>query len=88
MGVLWLRTLDTGIRQVHFSSMTYVIYVNRIHRSARVHKASCGYLRMHGGVSSRVPPTGYYEEGISSLDEAIQIAQRTGHTVFNCKVCL
>ena len=44
--------------------MHYTVYGNRVHNYAAVHRAICGYLKMHGGVSSTTPPTGEYPVNI------------------------
>ena len=67
--------------------MTYIVYFNRIHCTARVHESSCNRPKVHGGGSTRVPPTGWYEEGIGSFEHALEVARRTGYTVLHCKTC-
>ena len=50
--------------------MAYVIYVNFPNSYVSAHDASgCGYVKMHGGVSSTTPPTGYYIEGFRTVED-------------------
>ena len=64
--------------------MQYTVYENRANDRATVHKAFCGYLKMHGGVSRVVPPTGEYYEGFPTAEAAIAKAKATGRTVVRC----
>ena len=68
--------------------MPFTVYFNRVHRSARVHRSTCGYLKMHGGVSRNVPPTGWYEEGFCTAEDAKEATNKTKYETRNCKVCL
>ena len=61
--------------------MHYTVYENRVHNYAAVHRAICGYLKMHGGVSSTTPPTGEYHEGFERAEAALNKARSTGRDV-------
>ena len=67
--------------------MKYTIYQNRVHKYAAIHKETCPFLKMHGGVSTTTPPTGEYSEGIESLDAAAHKAASTGWEVRFCGHC-
>ena len=67
--------------------MIYVIYWNHRHRYAMIHRETCGYLRMHGGVSMTAEPTGCYSQNLETLEEAERIAPRPGYGVSYCQGC-
>ena len=68
--------------------MTYTVYENYPNNKAIVHKSSCSYVKMHGGVSRKTPPTGRYYENIGTLTEAWRRARATGRRdVRSCKIC-
>ena len=60
---------------------------NRIHKLARVHRDTCLYIKIHGGVSTTVPPTGWYHEGFATADDALAKARSTGRDAFICQRC-
>ncbi len=68
-------------------ALRYSVYENRIHNYAAVHRATCGYLKMHGGVSSTKPPTGEYHEGFETAEAALNKATGTGRDVRICQGC-
>ena len=63
----------------------YTVYVNHPTRIATVHRSHCGYIRMHGGVSGREPPTGYYVDDIATREVAERVAKGTGYKVRFCQ---
>ena len=67
--------------------MRYAVYWNRPNKKAKIHQSTCGALKMHGGVSLKVPPTGGYYEGLPNLEEAERVARRTGYNVSRCGLC-
>ena len=67
--------------------MKYVVYKNRVHKYAAVHKESCSRLKVHGGVSRTTPPTGKYCEGIETAEAARRVADDTGWEVRICSYC-
>ena len=67
--------------------MQYTVYENRPNNRATVHKETCSYLKMHGGVSTTVPPTGEYHEGFPTAEAALTKAKATGRSVRICRIC-
>ena len=67
--------------------MKYTVYKNRPNRYAAVHRESCSRLKVHGGVSTRTPPTGEYYEGLETLEAARRHASDTGWEVRLCSYC-
>ena len=67
--------------------MLYTVYENRVHKYASVHRATCGYLKMHGGVSITTPPTGQYYEGFETAEAALDKARSTDREVRICRRC-
>ena len=45
-------------------ALHYTVYENRPNNRATVHRATCGYLEMHGGVSSTTPPLANITRGL------------------------
>ena len=68
-------------------SMKYTIYMNRVHKYASIHEESCSYVKMHGGVSTTIPPTGGYYEDIDTVEAARREAASTGLEVRMCSHC-
>ena len=66
----------------------FVVYVNRVHRFANIHKSGCSYIRSHGGVSQTYPPTGWYLQGFDTLRKAEYAARWSGFRVEKCGNCL
>ena len=67
--------------------MRYTVYKNRVHKYAAVHKETCSYVKMHGGVSSTIPPTGEYSDGFKTVESARLDASNTGWKVKMCGHC-
>ena len=67
--------------------MNYTVYENRVNNYAAVHRATCGYLKMQGGVSIITPPTGKYHEGLETAEAALSKARSTGRDVRICRGC-
>lgn len=67
--------------------MKYTIYKNRANKYAAVHKETCSRLKVHGGVSGTVPPTGHYCEDIQTAEAARREAASTGWEVRICSFC-
>lgn len=56
--------------------MKYTVYKNRVHKYAAVHKETCSYTKMHGGVSRTTPPTGEWVDDIDTAELARREAER------------
>ena len=67
--------------------MIFTVYKNRVHKYAAVHESSCPRIKVHGGVSSVDPPTGWYVEGLGTLEDAVREAESTGWEVRMCGSC-
>ena len=67
--------------------MHYTVYENRVHNYAKVHAVTCSYVKMHGGVSSTIPPTGEWHEGFETAEAAMNKARSTGRDVSICSGC-
>ncbi|MCE2469826.1 MAG: hypothetical protein J4F32_04820 [Dehalococcoidia bacterium] len=67
--------------------MSFTVYKNRVHKYAAVHRGTCGYLKMHGGVSRTTPPTGEYVEGIETVKAARREAASSGWEIKHCSRC-
>ena len=67
--------------------MRYTVYKNRVHKFATVHEESCSHIKVHGGVSRTIPPTGQYSEGIETMEAARREATSTGREVRLCSFC-
>ena len=67
--------------------MAYVVYENRVHNYARVHIVNCAFVKMHGGVSSVISPTGRYYEGFETPEDALNKARSTGRDIRICSNC-
>lgn len=67
--------------------MSYIVYENRVQNYASVHRESCSFPKMHGGVSSTTPPTGQYHEGLETVESAWDKANSTGRRVRICRQC-
>ena len=65
----------------------YTVYKNRPNKYASVHRAACRQLRKNGGVSIRVPSTGNYVEGFTTVEAARQEASSTGWEIRICSFC-
>ena len=39
-----------------------MVYENHVHDYAAIHLSTCGYVKMHDGVSAAKPPTGEWHE--------------------------
>ncbi len=66
----------------------YTVYENRVRKYVRVHMASCGHVRKHGGGSSTTAPASLYHEGFDTLGEAEMKASAIGYSWRTCSVCL
>ena len=53
----------------------YEIYVNIPKKYMRVHRSGCRYLRQRGGVSTVARPTGFYIDGLGSLEQVDRLAR-------------
>ena len=67
--------------------MHYAVYENRVVNRATVHRATCRFRKMHGGVSSIIPPTGEHHEGFETAEAAMNKARSTGRDVRICRKC-
>ena len=67
--------------------MQYVVYENRDHNYASVHSVDCAYVKMHWGVSTTKPPTGWYHEGFETAEDGLNKARSTGRSVRICSNC-
>ena len=71
----------------------FVVYMNRVspHEHITVHDDQCRYVRQHGGVSDRYPPTGWYCEFFAETRQAHYVANfmadRTGWPRQLCPSC-
>ena len=65
----------------------YTVYKNRVRKYAAIHRDSCSRIKVHGGVSRTIPPTGEYAEGIETLEGAKHEAASTGWEVRSCSFC-
>lgn len=63
------------------------MYENVPNNRATVHRATCGYLKMHGGKSTTTPPSGEYHEGFETVEAALDKAKGTGRHVRICRGC-
>ena len=66
----------------------FVVYVNRVHGFASIHRADCANVGKQGGISSTDPPTGWYLQGFDTLSKAEYAARWTEYDVSNCGNCL
>ena len=66
----------------------FIIYVNRVHGFANVHRLDCGFVRMRGGISDTDPPTGWYISGFDTLSKADFVARWTEYSVSHCQNCI
>ena len=68
--------------------MRYIVYKNNPNKRITIHRESCNYPKMHGGVSTVIPPTGEYVEDIPTFKEARDWADSfVGWYVRECSVC-
>jgi len=71
--------------------MTYVLYMNRVHKYATIHTGSCPFPGSQGGVSRKFPPTGWYVNGLETKNGAEWVGEllsrATGYQLQHCGVC-
>ena len=67
--------------------MNYLVYEYTVENKARVHEATCSYVKLHGGVSRRDPSTVQWHEGFETVEAALRKARTTGREVSLCGKC-
>ena len=65
--------------------MSFTVYEQTRHNYASVHRATCRYIRMHGGGDSDSP--GKYHEGFETAEAALACAESTNRHVRICQTC-
>ena len=68
--------------------MRCIVYFNRPDRYAAIHKATCSYPQMHGGVSAATPETGWYSPVLPSFEAAqVEAKMMESFKVILCGHC-
>jgi hypothetical protein len=64
------------------------VYDNRVHHYARLHRADCAYCNAGAGIhADSADVAGEWLGPYVSLDDALEVAARTGRDVAECKAC-
>lgn len=66
----------------------FVVYVNRVHKAANIHRSECSFVGSHGRVSQTYPPTGWYLQGFDTPRKAEYAARWSSFDVSFCSNCL
>ena len=67
--------------------MRYIVYFDRHDKYAAIHKTTCAYPRMHGGVGRANPTTGWYSKILGSLEDARLEGKASGYKIIHCGTC-
>ncbi len=66
----------------------FVVYVNRVHKVANIHRSECSFVGSHGGVSQTYPPNGWYLQGFDTSKSVEYTARWSQFHVSSCPNCL